>query len=341
MTVILIRTVIIYFSLIIAMRLMGKRQIGELEVSDLVTTLIVSEIAALPISDNTIPIMHAIIPIIILLFFEVFSSMLLAKCPRLKGLVSGNPTILINQGRINKKALVNSRISVDELVSQLRQKDITDIAEVHYAILEQNGRITVVPKASAKQPTVKQMDIKAKESGISHIMISQGRINKYGLRLKNTDKKAILHELALQNLNLKDVFLMTIDDDGKTQIIERRFNMKSFIAATILFCLLIGIIIINSIYTKKIAEELEDKILALDFENEITDDIDSIQKYWKKKEKVIGISVGFKEIDKTSELIIALKVHYQYQNREEFEKAKLLLIDVIDEITRLEKLSFR
>ena len=117
--------------------------------------------------------------------------------------------------------------------------------------------------------------------------------------------------------------------------------MKSFIAATILFCLLIGIIIINSIYTKKIAEELEDKILALDFENEITDDIDSIQKYWKKKEKVIGISVGFKEIDKTSELIIALKVHYQYQNREEFEKAKLLLIDVIDEITRLEKLSFR
>ena len=222
MTVILIRTVIIYFSLIIAMRLMGKRQIGELEVSDLVTTLIVSEIAALPISDNTIPIMHAIIPIIILLFFEVFSSMLLAKCPRLKGLVSGNPTILINQGRINKKALVNSRISVDELVSQLRQKDITDIAEVHYAILEQNGRITVVPKASAKQPTVKQMDIKAKESGISHIMISQGRINKYGLRLKNTDKKAILHELALQNLNLKDVFLMTIDDDGKTQIIRKK-----------------------------------------------------------------------------------------------------------------------
>ncbi len=222
MTVILIRTIIIYFTLVISMRLMGKRQIGELEVSDLVTTLLVSEIAALPISDNTIPIMHAIIPIIILLSFEVFTSILLAKCPRLKGFVSGNPTILINQGRINKKALVASRISVDELVSQIRQKNITDISEVHYAILEQNGKITVVPKASAKPPTVKQMNIKAKECGISHIVISQGKINKYGLRLKNTDAKAIMHELALQNLKLKEVFLMTIDDDGKTQIVRKK-----------------------------------------------------------------------------------------------------------------------
>ncbi len=117
--------------------------------------------------------------------------------------------------------------------------------------------------------------------------------------------------------------------------------MKSFVVTVILFCLLIGIIIFNSIYTRKIAEELEEKISALDFDDDITDDIDSLQQYWENKEKFFGVSVGFREIDKTCELIIALKVYYQYQNREEFEKAKQLLIDVIDEITRLEKFSLR
>jgi len=117
--------------------------------------------------------------------------------------------------------------------------------------------------------------------------------------------------------------------------------MKSFVLTVILFCLLISVIVINSLYTKNIANEIEKKITDLDFEEEITDELNEIQEYWEKQEKIVGISVGFKEIDKTCELIISLKTYYQYQNKQEFERVKLLLLDVIEEITRLEKFNLR
>ncbi len=221
MTTILIRTLLIYIILVISMRLMGKRQIGELEISDLVTTFLLSEIASLPITDNSIPLSHAIIPIVTLITFEIASSALLAACPSIKNFISARPTTLIQNGKICGKAMKQARLSADELISELRQKDITDITEVRYAILEQNGKITVIPRAEFRPPNAKQMKIKVSDSGIYHIVIDKGVINKHNLQELNLTRENIEKELAKQQLSIKDVYIMMKSDAGETLLLRK------------------------------------------------------------------------------------------------------------------------
>ena len=182
MTNIFLRTAIVYLFLLTIMRIMGKRQLGELEVSELVSTLLLSDIAALPITDRDIPLLYAIIPIILITTFEIALSVLLTRFPTLKNLVSTRPGALIRKGRIDLKEMRKNRISIDELLSELRQNDACEISEVEYAILEQNGKITVIKKRINSQPTLKDLGISVKESGIPHIIIANGHIDKHGLK---------------------------------------------------------------------------------------------------------------------------------------------------------------
>ena len=226
MTTILFRTLIIYLILIIAMRLMGKRQIGELEISDLATTFLLSEIASLPITDNNIPISHAIIPIVTLITFEIASSALLAACPRIKNFISARPTTLVRNGKICGRAMRQARLSADELISELRQKDVTDLSEVRYAILEQNGKITVIPRAEYRPPNAKQMKVKVSDSGIYHIIIDKGVLNKHNLQELNLTRGQIERELAKQRLSVKDIYLMMINDAKEIRIIPKDKKQK-------------------------------------------------------------------------------------------------------------------
>ena len=221
MTTIFARTIIIYLILMCAMRLMGKRQIGELELSDLVTTLLISELASLPITDNLIPLSHALIPIVTLVAFEVISSFLVVHFPALKNIVSARPSVLINKGKTDRRAMLTARISVDELISEMRQKGITDIAEVEYAILEQNGKLTVIQKAPYKPPTSADLNINPTESGISHIVVCEGRINKNSLKILSLTEKEVKTELERSGVTLKDVYVMLMDDTKKVQIIKK------------------------------------------------------------------------------------------------------------------------
>ncbi len=221
MTTILIRTVIIYLILNIAMRLMGKRQIGELEISDFVTTLLISEIASLPITDNSIPISHAFIPIVTLIFLEISSSLLTVSVPRLKNLLTVRPTTLIRNGKFCQKAMRQARISLDELVSELRQKDISDLSEVSYAILEQSGKISVITKARYRPPTVEQLGIEAEENGIYHIVIDNGMINRHSLDQMNKGEKEIEGILKKRGLTKKEVYLMMMSDAGDVTVIPK------------------------------------------------------------------------------------------------------------------------
>ena len=227
MLTLFVRTLIIYLVLMCSMRIMGKRQIGELELSDLVTTLLISELASLPITDNFIPLSHAIVPIIILVTFEVLSSFLVVHFPTFKKLISSRPSILINKGSPDRRAMLAARISADELISELRQKGVTDIGEVEYAILEQNGKISVIPKAPYKPPTVSDLNIEAKESGISHIVVCEGRINKNSLRVLSLSRKDIEEKLSSADVALADVYIMTIDDAGEVQIIRKESKNQS------------------------------------------------------------------------------------------------------------------
>lgn len=221
MTTILIRTVIIYLILNVAIRLMGKRQIGELEISDFVTTLLISEIASLPITDNSIPISHAFIPIVTLIFLEISSSLLIVSVPRLKNLLTARPTTLIRNGKFCQKAMRQARISLDELVSELRQKDITDLSEISYAILEQSGKISVITKACQRPPTVEQLGIEVKENGIYHIVIDNGTINRHSLDQMNKGEKEIERILKKRGLTKKEVYLMMMSDSGDVTVIPK------------------------------------------------------------------------------------------------------------------------
>ena len=222
MTTILFRTVFIYVTMIIAMRLMGKRQIGELEISDLVTTLLMSEIASLPITDTTLPLSHAIIPIILLLTFEVCSSAITVLFPKMKNLVTARPTTLIKNGVLCRRSMLESRLSLDELISELRQSGYDDIDHVLYAILEKNGKITIIPKAKYALPTCEQLQIKVTEQGIFHMIIDNGIINKHGLSQVGLSKEQIDRKLSKRGVSISDVYLMMISDSGEERVITKK-----------------------------------------------------------------------------------------------------------------------
>ena len=221
MIAIFIRTLIVYLILITVMRLMGKRQIGELEVTDLVTTLLLSEIASLPVTSTDIPLSHAVIPMITLLALEVLSSVVLIRLPFLRFLVSARPTVIIQRGQLCQKALRNLRISLDELMSEVRQQGLTDLSQVEYAILEKNGKLTLLPRAEQMPPTAKELGLKPKRDSLMHIVYSNGGFSQTGLRLIGKDKDWICREIKKRKLELRDLFAVTANEDGEIFCILR------------------------------------------------------------------------------------------------------------------------
>lgn len=222
MITLLFRTIIIYIFLLITMRLMGKRQLGELELSELVSTILLSDIASLPITNEEIPLSYALVPILTITTFEILSSFALTKFPQLKGLFSTRPSMVIQRGIINKKELLRNRISIDELLSELRQKNVTDITQVDYAIIEQNGKMTVIPKAAYASPTREDLQIESKDVGLCHVIISDGVVNRHGLLSSQKNAEWLNNVLKKSKKNKDEIFLLTIDDAEKIKIIEKK-----------------------------------------------------------------------------------------------------------------------
>lgn len=223
MLTVLLRTIIIYIILLGTMRILGKRQLGELEVSELITTFLLSEIASMPIANQDIPLAYAVIPLITIMTFEVGASLLISKYPKVKTLLASPPSILIYKGRIDQKELLKNRISSEELLSELRLKNITDPTHVEYAVLEQNGLLSVIPKIKYQQATLEELQIEDSDDGIVHIIISQGKWNDYNLELLGRKKEEFEAILKRKRTDIKDVFLLTVDDsDNRNLVIKER-----------------------------------------------------------------------------------------------------------------------
>lgn len=220
MYTLLIRTTITYISLVGAMKVMGKRQLGELELSEFTITMLLSELAATPISDSTIPITFSIVPIIVLISLEMIVSFISIKSRRIKKVFGGSPSFIVKKGKICKSEMEKVRISLDELLSQLRIKNIFDISEVEYAILEENGQLSVVPKMYARNVTLEDLNIHSKEKGITHTIIADGQISNFNLSLSGHNKKWLTKQLKLHSCSLKDVFLFTVDDADNINIVK-------------------------------------------------------------------------------------------------------------------------
>lgn len=221
MLTIFIRIILVYVLLIGTMRLMGKRQIGELQLSELITTILLSELASQPITDNQIPFAFAVIPVAVLLSLEVIISFAVTKLPFLKPIFDSKPNILISHGVINKSEIAKVRISLEELLSALRIEGISDIKDVDYAILEHNGQLSVIPKKCASPPNAKDVNCKISESGIAHAVIVDSCISDFDLGLIKKDRQWLLKRLAHHHVKLKDVYLFTVDDLGKENLIKK------------------------------------------------------------------------------------------------------------------------
>ena len=214
------KTVIIYFFLLIAVRLMGKRQLGELELSEFVVTIMLSELAVLPLANKSVSLLHAIGHILVLILLESLVSYVSLKNRKIKKLVGGVPSILINKGKLDKKEMEKLRFGLDELMSQLRQKDIFDISDVEYAILEENGQMSVIPKMGARGVPLDDMGISKQEKGMAHVLIADGEVSDFNLQLTGHSRKWLKGQLKKEKCKIKDVFLMTVDDSGNIRIIK-------------------------------------------------------------------------------------------------------------------------
>lgn len=218
MATIIIRTIIIYGILIGAMRLMGKRQIGQLEVSDLVSTLLLSELAALPIENHDIPLLYAVIPTVLLMSIEIFTAALQGRFPKLKNLFSPRPSILIRMGEPDFAELKKCRMSADELLIALRKTGTTDISEVAYAILEQDGSVSVLPRAYAKPATAKDVSAGNAESGMFRIIVDKSEFNETSLSDLGWSIEKANNIIIKEKRDLSEVELMIADESGNYRI---------------------------------------------------------------------------------------------------------------------------
>ena len=217
----LVRTLILYLLLLLTMRLMGKRQIGELEVTELVTTLLISEIASLPLTNEDIPLLHAVVPILILLILEILSSWLLFRFPRLKPVLSASPTFLIRSGVLQQHSLLGNRISVEELMTEIRQQGYPDMDQVADAILEKNGKLTILPKPPFAAPTASQLGVTASGEPLSHVVYCSGQINRTGLELIGRDPAWLRRELSRRGIVASSLFCVTANRSGKLTLIRK------------------------------------------------------------------------------------------------------------------------
>ncbi len=210
-----VRTIILYLLTVVALRIMGKRQVGQLEPIELVVTLMISELASIPMGHVSIPLMHGVVPIVTLIVIEASLSFANLKSRKLRKLMSGTPVILIQDGIILESELKRLRINMDDLMEELRVSGYTDITEIEYAIFETNGSLSVIPKGTSRPLTPADMDLNKTYEGFPFFLICDGKINQKALKLYQKDEKWIEKQLKLKGIHtLKNVLFAGVDESG-------------------------------------------------------------------------------------------------------------------------------
>ena len=217
MFVVLIRTIILYLLIIVGIRLLGKRQIGELEPSELVLALIIADLASVPMQDNGIPLLSGVIPIVTLLAVASILSVLTVRSIRFRTLLCGRPSIVVENGVVKERELRRNRFTIDELLEELRGQGYADFQAVKFAVLETNGRLSVLPYAAEKPVTAAQMGLTPEETGLPVILISDGRLLSRNLKGRGYEEIWLQKQLASHGVERPEqVFLLTVDEGGNT-----------------------------------------------------------------------------------------------------------------------------
>lgn len=213
----IIRTIALYLTVVASIRIMGKRQIGELQPSELVVAIMISDLASVPMQDIKIPLVSGILPVLTLIFAEVIMSYMSLRSRKMRTIISGEPSIVIYGGHINERELKKLRFNINDLLEELRLNNYHDISDVAVAVIETSGKLSVIPKEKARGVTVEDMAGKSKaHAGLPCMLISDGKIDEEELKRSKKSKKWLEKELEKNGIyDIKTVFIASLDAEGK------------------------------------------------------------------------------------------------------------------------------
>ena len=218
----LMRTIILYILIIAGVRLMGKRQVGELEPSELVLSLIIADLASVPMQDYGIPLLTGIVPILTLLSVTMILSVLTMKSVRFRALLCGKPSVVVRNGAVDQREMARNRLTLDELLEELRGKGYTDLSAVKYAILETNGQLSVLPYANQKPPTARDMKVSVEEGGLPRVVVSDGKLLERNLKALGRDRSWLDRQLTQRGCkDVSKVFLLLVDEGDAVYFAEK------------------------------------------------------------------------------------------------------------------------
>lgn len=218
-----IRTIIMYTVVVVALRLMGKRQLSDFEPSELVVTIMISEIAAMPVQDNAQPLLSSVLVIALLLIFEIVLSFAAYKSARLRKTLYGTPSVFYEKGKLNEAEMEKQRFNVTDLMEAVRNSGICSLSEVDYVIMETNGNISVIPSAAQSPPTAADLKISTPKKLISYVIVDNGKI--YGENLKRLGYDKNWLDIQLKRKNIKkfsEVFFMSADKEENITVIKKQ-----------------------------------------------------------------------------------------------------------------------
>lgn len=216
MIITFIRVVILYIVILVTMRLMGKREIGQLQPFELAIAILIADLAAIPMADIGIPITNGIVPILALLVLHLLISVINLKSTRARKIICGTPSILIYRGKIDEKVLKKERFTINELQERLRMNNIVNLGDVEYAILETNGQVTVIQKPNKRNTTPEDFGIMPEYEGMAYDLVTDGKVMDGNLKKIGKDYNWLKKEVGKFGLRPEEALIVTID--GKSQI---------------------------------------------------------------------------------------------------------------------------
>lgn len=221
MLIAIVRTLILYIFIIAALRLMGKRQISDMQPSELVVTLVVSDIASLPMQNTSQPLLSGMIPVMVLVGLEILTSVLMMKSRTVRKLVCGNPVVVIEDGRLLQKQMKRLRMTNSDLMEQLRQQNVFSLNDVQYCIVETNGALSILEKPEKRVPNAEEAGVTIGDNKLEAVVVSDGKLLREGLSMCQKDERKVVNILSENHIPMDSVFLMTMDGSGAYRIIRK------------------------------------------------------------------------------------------------------------------------
>ncbi len=209
--VLVIRTILLYALVIVSLRIMGKRQLGEMQPSELVVAIMISDLAAVPMQAIDIPLVTGVIPVLTLIVAEVCMSYASLKSRKLRKILSGEPSVIIYNGHVNEGELERLRFNMNDLLEQLRINNYPNIDDVDCAVMETNGKLSIIPKSAAKSVTLSDISIEGQQEKLQHLIMSDGRVNVAELKKTGRNDEWLRNELKKRQLKEKEVFFAIYD----------------------------------------------------------------------------------------------------------------------------------